>query len=947
MIFKLITGCRAVQSSLISYVLIFLVLLSGCSSGRNAMMIASIPPLPIEETLSVEQKPIAQQVSFADAIASYQSLLQLPGENPFRAQALQRLGDLYLNQGEQKELENEQYSSEADYRQAIQFYQRLINQYPDYQDIGLVYYQLARAYDKVGEVDDSLTALNRVVEYDLGQKTLAEAYFRRAESLFVYGQFRDSLPAYEVVVGMGEGSGFYEQARLKYSWNLFKVDRFDDALISFYSLLELKFKGIQFSDLDFQPKNMSKADQELLRDALRGMTLIFALKGDYQAMHDFGERYSHADYNHLVYEAVAKIYRDEGRFYDEAKVLSAFIDAYPDTAKAAYFQYRLVEIYTSAADAPSLLLAKQNLINNYWLNEARWLLLSDLLRTTLISQLSIYVKSLAEYFHARYQKNSRLVDYEAARDWYQLYIERFHDHADVVEQHFLLAELYNQHGRYQLAAETYEQVAYSYPLHNRSSEAAYAVVLAYDVLAKQPAQESGSDWMALKYQSAIKFVSSFSTDPRRVPLLIALANENYALGSYDQARLASYMLIDSSLPLADKDHYSIQMLLGHIAYQEEDFLLAEKEFSYALDLAKRGVGKQQEVEDWLASSVYKQAEGLLARGKNRQAISNYLVIASLAPRSKIAVQAQYDAATELIKLKDWAEAVRVLAAFQMRYPKHKLQAEVPHKLAFAYMEMGDDIKAAEAFALIAKRSADIKEQREAYLQSAMLLEKGGQDRRAGAAYKKYIYAYPVPVALAFRAKLALAGVYQRSGQLAKRDYWYKGIVSSAATAELKEDAEVQFSAAGASFHLAEVKYQDFVAVKLVEPIKKNMALKRSRMQAAMAAYEKTAEYGFVEYVTAATQRIGSIYFELAEALLNSERPTSLNEDELEQYELMLEEQAYPFEEKSIEILESNVLRIEDGLFDRWIDDSIQLLGQLLPVQYNKPEQSEAVIHVLH
>ena len=37
--------------------------------------------------------------------------------------------------------------------------------------------------------------------------------------------------------------------------------------------------------------------------------------------------------------------------------------------------------------------------------------------------------------------------------------------------------------------------------------------------------------------------------------------------------------------------------------------------------------------------------------------------------------------------------------------------------------------------------------------------------------------------------------------------------------------------------------------------------------------------------------------------MNSERPSNLNELELEQYELALEEQIYPFEEKAIKVHE--------------------------------------------
>jgi hypothetical protein len=60
---------------------------------------------------------------------------------------------------------------------------------------------------------------------------------------------------------------------------------------------------------------------------------------------------------------------------------------------------------------------------------------------------------------------------------------------------------------------------------------------------------------------------------------------------------------------------------------------------------------------------------------------------------------------------------------------------------------------------------------------------------------------------------------------------------------------------------------------------------------------------------------------------------------------MLEEQAFPFEEKAIEIHEVNANRVLDGLWDDWIRQSYAALAQLVPARYDREEKSRAVLAV--
>jgi hypothetical protein len=86
-----------------------------------------------------------------------------------------------------------------------------------------------------------------------------------------------------------------------------------------------------------------------------------------------------------------------------------------------------------------------------------------------------------------------------------------------------------------------------------------------------------------------------------------------------------------------------------------------------------------------------------------------------------------------------------------------------------------------------------------------------------------------------------------------------------------------------------------------------------------------------------------MYFNFNRALLESERPDDLNALEKEQYELALEDQAFPFEDKAIQIHEKNLELLSLGVFSSWIDKSIETLAKLVPARYAKFEESSGYV----
>ena len=151
----------------------------------------------------------------------------------------------------------------------------------------------------------------------------------------------------------------------------------------------------------------------------------------------------------------------------------------------------------------------------------------------------------------------------------------------------------------------------------------------------------------------------------------------------------------------------------------------------------------------------------------------------------------------------------------------------------------------------------------------------------------------------------------------------------------------------ASFTVAEPVFQQFTAYKLKAPLKTSLGEKRKLMQQALDAYATTAKLGVAEYTSAAQFRTAEVYRILAADLMSSERPKGLGALDIEQYDLLLEEQALPFEDKAIELYTQNTNLVKQDIYDEWVRKSFSALAVLQPGRFGKKEQVEDYVDIIY
>jgi hypothetical protein len=163
----------------------------------------------------------------------------------------------------------------------------------------------------------------------------------------------------------------------------------------------------------------------------------------------------------------------------------------------------------------------------------------------------------------------------------------------------------------------------------------------------------------------------------------------------------------------------------------------------------------------------------------------------------------------------------------------------------------------------------------------------------------------------------------------------------------QQDDRARFLAADAAFILAADKLAQFEAARLKLPLKRSLNKKSKMMKQTVKAFERVADYGVAEFVSGSTFQVGSVYQSLAKSIIDSDRPSNLNELELEQYEILLEEQAFPFEEQAIGIHKAN---LEQGWaigWDDWVDASLRELDELYPGRFRRNELGVAYVKSLY
>jgi TolA-binding protein len=898
------------------------------------------------EHVEVRPPPAAPDgVSQRDAVEQYRRFLELETPNEaLRIEAMRRLGDLQIEVDERARAAGEPGFGGPELREAIELYQRLLAAFPDYERNDAVLYQLARAHEANGDPERALAALERLVAQHPQSRWATEAQFRRGEMLFSAQRYREAEHAYAAVIGAGQDSGFFEQGLYKHGWSLFKQGRADESVASFLRLLD---RVLAARGAVRERASLTRPERELSDDALRAMAIMFSDLDGPETLDAMLMERGDPPYAHMLYEALGDLYIEKERYQDAALAYEAFARRRPEDRYAPSLQMRSIAAYEKGGFASLVLDGKQAFVERYAFGSAFWRRRAMADAPEVVAQLKSNQQDLAEYHHARAQKTGQAEHYAAAVRWRRAMLESFPDDQEAPQTRYLLAEALFESGRYAEAAREYERTAYDYPPHARSASAGYAALIAYQKHEPTISGESREIWRRQAIESALMFADAFPEHLESARVLTRSAEDLFALNEFDRVIEVSTRILEIEPPVDPAHQRTAATLLAHSLFDRGRYAEAEAAYVRVQKHLPQGDPDRSAVEERIAASIYKQAEARQAAGDALGAVDDFLRVGALAPNAQARANAEFDAASLLVQHKEWARAAQVLEGFRSRFPDHELAPEATRSLALAYLESGRSAQAAAEFERVAARDEEAVEVRRVALwQAAELYEQSASPIHAERVYAEYVARFPQPLDASMDARQKLADMARDRGDAAARAKWGQEIIRADREAGAARTDRSRYLAAKATLESVQPHVAVFHAVKLAAPLDRTLQMKRSAMERALDAYGQALDYGVAEVTTAATFGMAELYRRFGADLIDSERPKNLSAEELEQYDVLLEEQAFSFEEKAIELHEANAQRASEGLYDAWVQRSFDALARLAPARYAKSEVSEDYVSEL-
>ncbi|MCF6324998.1 MAG: tetratricopeptide repeat protein [Gammaproteobacteria bacterium] len=885
-----------------------------------------------------------------DIRSAYENYLKHASKNDkSRINALTRLAELEFelseeilkNNEDEVLLNNQLYNEKLD--RTISLLNTTLQDYPGTKGNDKALYQLAKAYDQKGEIALSYTTMEKLASLHPKSKHYIEIQFRLAEAAFSKKRYTVAEDKYTEVIGSRKNNIFYEKSLYKRGWSRFKQGFHTEAIDDFSHVINLN----KFDDYE----SLTPSKKGLFDEYFRAIGLSFSYMDGAESLNNYFSGSSEFKQLYYAYRSLSELYLKEDRNSDAVNALNNFAQNNPYSPHAPIALLKTIEIWKSAGFAAQANMTLEAFYTNYQPNSTYWNNHANInikIFNQVQNTLKAHILTITANHHQQYLKSRSQVEYLQAERWYKNYLKHYRSSSRKDNVHFLYASLLAESKQYANAFQQYELAAYDENIIINKNAAYETILLSAELMAlNSNSPHQTTRWIDKLIHYSTLYSQQYATDTKTISIISHASETAYKDKRYN-ATIELAALIAGTGNLASGLVDNINALKAHSYIKLNQYQSAEDIYRALLKSDHLTLSQQSSFFDGLALSIYYQGKMAADKGNLDEAIQHYARVNHSAPKNPTAATGLYNAITLSMTKEYWQQAIGFIKRFQDQFPHHQHSRDVSKKLTIIYLNSEQNIAAARELEKLSKPGQDQEYSIAALWKAGELYEANKDYHSAIRTYTQFSETYTRQFLQQMEAMMKLVVLNRLIDDTDRESAWHKRIiqVDKMTTSSLKTE-RTMFIASTAALHLAEKSHLEFSSIKLVLPLKRHLKLKKAAMQKAVNLYARAASYSAIETTTEATHQIGNIFNEFSRALLQSERPKELNKDELEQYQFLLEDQSFPFEEKAIEFYETNLAHITDGIYDEWVKKSHDQLRHLFPVRYQREAMLDGYINVLH
>lgn len=917
--------------------------LVGCSSapaGRSTLRDLDIAG-------ARQSAPVAARApgSPEDIRRAYLEYLEHASRNDkSRIDALHRLAQLEFQLNEARSREAGQAGTTADGHDAsidrnIELLKTLVRDHPAAANTDTTLYQLARVYDQRGLHDQSMETLERLVRTFPKSPHYPEGKFRLAERAFIRGDYSAAEDLYTDVLVSRNNSIFREKARYKRGWARFKQNFYREAIDDFVVVIGMN----DFDDLS----RATDVERNNFEEYFRALGLCFVYIGEPDSLSAYLRENPGFKHVHPLYFRVSDLYLAEQRYSDASGVLDQFSRNYPQSAHLPEAALKKVSVWASSGFHGNFARSLEDLYAAYHPQSAYWSgpgVRSET-RSDVIAALRGHILLAGSRAHREYQSSRSEAAYSAARTWYERYLRDYRAHSRKDNVHFLYAELLSQHGNHAEALAHYEHAAFDGDIIV-NPDAAYGAISSAATLHRNPGTGApDKEYLVRLVRYSLLYVRLYPGNPQSMAVVTRAAEEAYRDGMHQQAVDLAELVAAAPYTAAT---YNLHSLRAHSYFKLGRYADAEAAYRALLLNYTPDPKERSQITDNLALAIYNQGSAARSANARPEALNHFARISDLAASSDIAATGLYEAVALAFEGGMWPETVGYIEKFQKLYPSHKLGHDVSKKLSVAYLNTNREGAAAAELIKASRADDDIAYKTAALWKAAELYAAEKNQVAAIRTFEEYADRYPQPHPQYMESMHRLSELHVQARNETLANHWRNRILEAdrRASGDQKTD-RTNYISSLAALHLARQAHDQYSSIRLVLPLDRSLGRKKGALQTTLNLYGQAASYGIAETATAATYGIADVYHSFSRSLMESERPRNLGPAELEQYQILLEDQAFPFEDNAIKFYEKNLSYVKQGVSNEWVRKSLDQLRLLYPARYNRTALLEPYINVLH
>ena len=855
------------------------------------------------------------------SIELYSSLMQRfpDNRNDYMAEAAFRLAEL-LFEGERDRIrmvieeEGEGVDPIPDFHQAIDAYGTVIRRFPKHSLVEDSLYGMAYCYTEQGDPDRAAEEYSRLIQRYPDTRYSLEINMRLGEYYFETEDLTRAIGHYQKAV-RADNPNYKDKALYKMGWAYYNLDEYEKAIETFFELLDY--------DLTGEGSSESLADESI--------DIIARSFGESTGTPGLVKKLSsrsHDPRSQAILFKLADLYKERSYYPEAIGTYRTFINLYPTGKELPTALAHMDESYYLRGDTLAALELRETYPDTVGPGTAWYASAENEKKSDVMIWILKNLKASAERRRARYQAGGTENELETALSNLQLYSDLSAGSLPCQVLHLKgLTQADLRH--FPDAARTLNSLAARRECMELAPQAALRS-MDFQIEIYENNGELDVDLLS----STVVILEEVATENPATPkAVLAMGEILVNLGRHPDARTYFSRLI-RNFPSSEESGRA-RFLMGRTFFQEEDFKQAAAWFRESWKKSP-DTEEGSEAKRLHIYSLFKYAEELSRQKESTLAAQRFESIYRTFPDADVAQVSLYNAGQLYRKMGLEMKATDLFEELALTYEESDLATEALLLSVHILEALGNPVRAADDSLALAQRSTG-EDRLNALIRSADLYSSGRAYKKAAVVRETVIREFPEPVEQKSSQHFFLAKDQESAGLWQEASLNYQRVIEladgNAADKLLVENA------ARAQLRIAEESYSRYLQVSIAPPVEDSVVVKRELLQEVIRNFVTAGNYRIAEVSTASNYFIGSALEEFKDGILQSPRPESLTPEELEEYELILQEMAYPFEEKALEAYRVNMERaIELGILDPWIEKSYQRLAELAPWAYNREEK---------